>query len=94
MTIGYKRWCLWGSPDTIAKRMQGLAEVGLGNVLMSFNNGLYDAERRKRSEKSMKLFVDEVMPRFTSMKTPSDPLAIDLGGEKQVAAPAERVGYD
>ena len=61
----YTRWCLWGSPDTIAKKMQTLADVGLGNVLLSFNNGLYDDERRKLTEKSMQLFVREVMPRFT-----------------------------
>jgi hypothetical protein len=78
--------------------MQTLADVGLGNVLLSFNNGLYDDERKKLTEKSMQLFVKEVMPRFTAQKTPSDPLAIDLGGtppsEKAAAAPAERVGYD
>jgi hypothetical protein len=37
------------------------------------------------------------MPRFTSQTTPSDPLAIDLGGtapSAKAAAPAERVGYD
>jgi len=90
----YRRWCLWGSPDTIAKRMQSLADVGIGNVLMSFNNGLYDAERRKRTETSMQLFVKEVMPRFAQLKTPSDPLAIDLGGATAAAAPAERVGYE
>ena len=93
----YTRWCLWGSPDTIAKKLQTLADVGLGNVLMSFNNGLYDDERRKLTERSMQLFVKEVMPRFTSQKTPSDPLAIDLGGapaSDKAAQPAERVGYD
>jgi alkanesulfonate monooxygenase SsuD/methylene tetrahydromethanopterin reductase-like flavin-dependent oxidoreductase (luciferase family) len=92
----YTRWCLWGSPDTIAKKMQTLADVGLGNVLLSFNNGLYDDERRKLTEKSMQLFVKEVMPRFTSQKTPSDPLAIDLGGAPVIAPKptAERVGYD
>ncbi len=37
----YKRWCVWGSPDTVSARLQQLADVGLGNVLMSFNNGLY-----------------------------------------------------
>jgi hypothetical protein len=78
--------------------LQTLADVGLGNVLVSFNNGLYDDERRKLTEKSMALFVKEVMPRFTAQKTPSDPLAIDLGGapasEKPAAQPTERVGYD
>jgi hypothetical protein len=65
-------------------------------VLLSFNNGLYDDERRKLSEKSMRLFVKEVMPRFTSQKTPTDPLAIDLGGITANAPrpTAERVGYD
>jgi len=86
------------SPDTIAQKMQTLADVGLGNVLLSFNNGLYDDERRKLSENSMRLFVKEVMPCFTPQETPSDPLAIDLGGTapsgKAAAQPAERVGYD
>jgi len=92
----YTRWCLWGSPDTIAKKMQTLADVGLGNVLLSFNNGLFDVDDKKTTEKSMRLFVKEVMPRFIAQKTPSDPLAIDLGGTV-AAAPkptTERVGYD
>ena len=91
----YKRWCVWGSPDTVAKKLQDLADVGLGNVLMSFNNGLYDAERRKASERSINLFVKEVMPRFANSETPADPLAIELkAAEPAPQRTGERVAYD
>jgi len=90
----YKRWCVWGSPDTIAKRLQPLADVGLGNLLVSFNNGLYDSERRKVTARSMRLFVDEVMPRFNDLRVPTDPLEIDLGDGPAATPLKERVGYD
>ena len=90
----YTRWCVWGSPDTVAARLQRLADVGLGNVLMSFNNGLLDAERRRATQRSINLFVNEVMPRFANVPVPEDPLAIDLGGEPARAEEGERVGYD
>ena len=62
---------------------------------MSFNNGLYDAERRKATERSINLFVKEVMPRFTNCVTPADPLAIDLkSGEPAPLRTGERVAYD
>ena len=76
----YSRWCIWGSPDTIAARLQRYADVGIGNLLLSFNNGLYDAERRIITERTLRLFVDEVMPRFHHLPVPSDPLAVDLTG--------------
>jgi alkanesulfonate monooxygenase SsuD/methylene tetrahydromethanopterin reductase-like flavin-dependent oxidoreductase (luciferase family) len=87
----YSRWCIWGSPDTIAARLQRYADVGIGNLLLSFNNGLYDAERRRITDTSLRLFVDEVMPRFHDLPVPTDPLAIDLDGAVPTAT--ERLAY-
>jgi alkanesulfonate monooxygenase SsuD/methylene tetrahydromethanopterin reductase-like flavin-dependent oxidoreductase (luciferase family) len=90
----YTRWCVWGSPDTVSKRLERLAAVGLGNLLVSFNNGLYGAERRKATERSMKLFAKEVAPRFVDLRVPDDPLEIDLGDAPAAVPAGERVGYD
>jgi alkanesulfonate monooxygenase SsuD/methylene tetrahydromethanopterin reductase-like flavin-dependent oxidoreductase (luciferase family) len=76
----YGRWCIWGNPDTVAARIQQFADVGLGNVLVSFNNGLYDAERRERTLRGMELFMKEIVPRFAHVATPRDPREITIPG--------------
>jgi len=82
----YETYCLWGSPDTIAAHFQKFADIGVGNLLLCFNNTLYDADRKHVTEKSMRLFAEQVMPRLRRNVTPLDPLAIDLG----VTAPADQ----
>lgn len=57
-------WCLYGSPDTVAKKLQAYADLGIGNILLGFANGPLTAERLALGEKSMKLFAEQVMPRF------------------------------
>jgi alkanesulfonate monooxygenase SsuD/methylene tetrahydromethanopterin reductase-like flavin-dependent oxidoreductase (luciferase family) len=57
-------WCLYGSPETVARKLQPYADLGIGNVLMGFTNGPLTAERLALGEKSMKLFAEQVMPRF------------------------------
>ena len=74
----YTKFCLWGSPDTIAAKIQQYADVGIGNVLLSFNNGLYEPNRVAATRRSLDLFVREVMPRFKDVLLPSNPLDIDL----------------
>ena len=76
----YTKFCLWGSPDTIAARIQQYADAGIGNVLLSFNNGLYEPDRIAVTRRSLDLFVREVMPRFKDIALPSNPLDIDLSG--------------
>lgn len=84
----YYNWaCLWGSPDTVSRRIQAYADVGLGNLLLGFNNGLFDDDRRAVTRKTMDLFVREVMPRFVDIPTPKDPLAIDLHGKSASSLP-------
>ena len=77
-------WCVYGTPDRVAEQLRPYVEMGIGNLMLSFNNTHYDAEARKVSEKSLRLFTEEVMPRFHDVPTPVDPLEIEL------AAPAER----
>ncbi|MFT3863226.1 MAG: LLM class flavin-dependent oxidoreductase [Solirubrobacterales bacterium] len=55
--------CLYGSPETVASKIEAWAETGVGNVLMSFNVGAYSPERRVKQERSMDLFAAEVLPR-------------------------------
>ena len=89
----YSRFCLWGSPETVAAKLQGYADVGIGNVLMSFNNGLHDEERVQSAQESITLFATEVMPRLKGIETPKDPLAIDLGEEMAQVGSRERLAY-
>lgn len=88
----YNRFCLWGSPDTISRRLQLYVDAGIGNLLISFNNGLYEPERRRIGRKSFDLFIKEVMPRFKDTAPPRDPLAIDLSGKRSTDLPYASYG--
>jgi alkanesulfonate monooxygenase SsuD/methylene tetrahydromethanopterin reductase-like flavin-dependent oxidoreductase (luciferase family) len=68
--------CLYGSPDTVAAELERFADLGVGNVLMSFNMGVYTPERRKTWDRSLELFAAEVLPRVSARVTPTDPLAV------------------
>jgi len=61
-----KAWCLYGSPETVASELRRYAATGVGNVLLSFTNGPFSAERWRLSQQSIRLFADEVMPQFKS----------------------------
>ena len=58
-----------GSPDTVAKRVQQLADAGINHLLVRFL-GEWPGKTRYISEQSMRLFAQHVAPRFTSL----DPL--------------------
>jgi alkanesulfonate monooxygenase SsuD/methylene tetrahydromethanopterin reductase-like flavin-dependent oxidoreductase (luciferase family) len=74
-----------GSPDTVAARVQGLADIGVNHVLVRFL-GEWPGETRSISEASMRLFAREVMPRFKNVSPLRDPRALDL----EPAAGAEK----
>jgi alkanesulfonate monooxygenase SsuD/methylene tetrahydromethanopterin reductase-like flavin-dependent oxidoreductase (luciferase family) len=50
-----------GSPDTVARQIQKYADVGVSGMMLWLTWGSNDAACVRRS---MRLFVDEVMPRF------------------------------
>jgi alkanesulfonate monooxygenase SsuD/methylene tetrahydromethanopterin reductase-like flavin-dependent oxidoreductase (luciferase family) len=52
-----------GGPDTVAAKVQELADMGIGHLLVRFL-GEWPGETRSISENSMRLFAREVMPRF------------------------------
>jgi alkanesulfonate monooxygenase SsuD/methylene tetrahydromethanopterin reductase-like flavin-dependent oxidoreductase (luciferase family) len=52
-----------GSPDTVAKQVRSLADAGINHILLRFV-GEWVGETRWISEASMKLFAEEVAPRF------------------------------
>jgi alkanesulfonate monooxygenase SsuD/methylene tetrahydromethanopterin reductase-like flavin-dependent oxidoreductase (luciferase family) len=66
-----------GTPDTVAKKVQELADIGINHLLVRFL-GEWPGETRYISEGSMKLFSKEVLPRFKDLPALRDPLALDL----------------
>lgn len=52
-----------GSPDTVAARVQELSDFGINHLLVRFL-GEWTGTTRHISERSMRLFASEVMPRF------------------------------
>ena len=57
-----------GSPETVTRQIQEYADVGVTGMMLWLTWGGNDAARVRRS---MRLFVDEVMPRFASLCTAS-----------------------
>lgn len=66
-----------GNPDTVAARVQELANIGINHLLVRFL-GEWPGETRSISESSMRLFAHEVIPRFADIAPLRDPLALDL----------------
>ncbi|MFT4210814.1 MAG: LLM class flavin-dependent oxidoreductase [Microbacterium sp.] len=63
--------CLFGSPDTVVAELSRLAELGVGNAIMSFNVGVYTEERRRAFDRSIRLYAEEVMPRVEAIAAPA-----------------------
>ncbi|MFJ9130303.1 LLM class flavin-dependent oxidoreductase [Streptomyces sp. NPDC102340] len=59
-----RTWCLYGSPETVAKQLAHYDGLGVGNVLMGFTNGPLTPERYALTQSSLRLFAEQVMPRF------------------------------
>lgn len=54
-----------GTPETVAAKLQELADLGINHLLVRFL-GEWPGETRAISEDSMRLFAREVMPRFAN----------------------------
>jgi alkanesulfonate monooxygenase SsuD/methylene tetrahydromethanopterin reductase-like flavin-dependent oxidoreductase (luciferase family) len=66
-----------GSPDTVAARVQALADLGINHLLVRFL-GEWPGETRHISEASMRLFAREVLPRFKDVSPLRDRAGLDL----------------
>lgn len=66
-----------GNPDTVAGRIQQLSDWGINHFLLRFS-GEWSGTTQPISEKSMRLFHQEVMPRFADVGPLQDPLAVRL----------------
>ena len=64
-----------GSPDTVAARVQELANLGINHLLVRFL-GEWTGETRHISETSMRLFAEEIIPRFRDLAPLSDPAMV------------------
>jgi alkanesulfonate monooxygenase SsuD/methylene tetrahydromethanopterin reductase-like flavin-dependent oxidoreductase (luciferase family) len=58
-----ERAMIAGSPDTVAAQIESYGAVGVGHMSLLFNFGFMTAAE---SGLSLKLFLDEVLPRFNS----------------------------
>ncbi len=67
-----------GNPDTVAKRVQELADTGINHLLVRFL-GEWPGKTRYISEQSMRLFSQHVAPRFRDLAPPKTlmPLAAE-----------------
>jgi alkanesulfonate monooxygenase SsuD/methylene tetrahydromethanopterin reductase-like flavin-dependent oxidoreductase (luciferase family) len=63
-----------GDPDTVAAKVQELVDLGINHLLVRFL-GEWTGKTRDISEKSMRLFAREVIPRFRAIP----PLGLELG---------------
>lgn len=52
---------IFGSPDTVAKRIERLGRIGVGGLILHFRVGPMTWDE---NERSLRMFADEVMPRF------------------------------
>jgi alkanesulfonate monooxygenase SsuD/methylene tetrahydromethanopterin reductase-like flavin-dependent oxidoreductase (luciferase family) len=68
---------LAGSPDTVAARVQEMADIGINHLMVRFL-GEWGGETRHICAASAELFAREIMPRFTGIPPLRDPLALDL----------------
>jgi alkanesulfonate monooxygenase SsuD/methylene tetrahydromethanopterin reductase-like flavin-dependent oxidoreductase (luciferase family) len=68
---------IMGTPDTVAAKVQELADLGINHLLLRFI-GEWTGETRSIAEKSMRLFARDVMPRFKDIAPLRDPLALNL----------------
>ena len=66
-----------GSPDTVARQVKELRELGINHLLVRFL-GEWPGETRAISEQSMRLFAREVLPRFKDIPPPRDPAELAL----------------
>jgi alkanesulfonate monooxygenase SsuD/methylene tetrahydromethanopterin reductase-like flavin-dependent oxidoreductase (luciferase family) len=66
-----------GNPDTVARQVKQLRELGINHLLVRFL-GEWPGETRGISEQSMRLFAREVLPRFKDIPPPRDPAALAL----------------
>ena len=70
---------LIGSPDTVGKRIEQLSEWGINHLMLRFM-GEWAGQTKGIAESSMRLFNEEVMPRFKNVATPNGAAAVPASG--------------
>ena len=56
---------IFGSPDTVAERIEQLSRIGVGGLILHFRVGPMTWDE---NERSLRMFADEVMPRFRAIE--------------------------
>jgi len=71
---GDMRASIAGTPETVAKKVQALVDMGINNLHLRFL-GEWAGETRQTCKESAELFAKEVMPRFADEKFAHQPMA-------------------
>ena len=71
---GDMRATIAGTPETVAKKVQALADMGINNLHLRFL-GEWAGETRHICKESAELFAKEVMPRFADEKLVRESMA-------------------
>ncbi|WP_373987229.1 LLM class flavin-dependent oxidoreductase [Duganella sp. BuS-21] len=57
-------WCLYGSPETVIKKLRAYQEVGIGNILCGTTTGPLTEKRLAYANQTLKLLAEHVLPAF------------------------------
>ncbi len=63
-----ERAIIIGGPETVARQLADYAEIGLGHLMLWFSWGFMSADT---ADRSLTLFIDEVVPRYHALKAQS-----------------------
>ena len=57
-------WCLYGSPETVIKKLREYQEVGIGNILCGTTTGPLTQKRLAYANQTLELLAQHVLPAF------------------------------
>ncbi len=57
-------WCLYGSPETVVKKLRPYAELGIGNILCGTTTGPLTEERLRLGNQTLDFLASNVLPAF------------------------------
>ncbi|MCS7002248.1 MAG: LLM class flavin-dependent oxidoreductase [Dehalococcoidia bacterium] len=56
--------CVWGTPETVARKLADLADLGVGHVIIQFHSTTRDLDGTKTN---IRRFATEVLPRYRAL---------------------------
>jgi alkanesulfonate monooxygenase SsuD/methylene tetrahydromethanopterin reductase-like flavin-dependent oxidoreductase (luciferase family) len=57
-------WCLYGSPETVVRKLRAYQELGIGNILCGTTTGPLTEQRLAYANQTLRLLSEQVLPAF------------------------------